>query len=269
MPRSFGRYRFSGTEFIAVESEEILVKNSTLSFEDYIRCRELDLTIELLHNGKVYEELQSYCDIHGLSWFDFILRFYEKRRDYGVEICAMYDDFTNGFTSRLWSSREELECIVESNIEKMLHNERGTNEMSIGKATGYFLLFEILNNVLFSEMKHWLNELNMLDAEAEVYLDEMCQFSVLRKIDLMNTNSEFIQYFSFDLEVLTESHFSLEPSKVKLTEPKKYKINHKTSQKDQITLFSKEFGRTIDGMGKMLMRYPHIHRLFRHPDLFD
>lgn len=39
MPRSFGRYAIGDTEFVAVESEEILVSNSTLPFEDYVACR--------------------------------------------------------------------------------------------------------------------------------------------------------------------------------------------------------------------------------------
>ena len=71
MPRSFGRYALAGRSFVAVESEEILIENDTLSFADYVVCREMDLTIEILHNGKVYAEVQGLCRSLGLSWFDF------------------------------------------------------------------------------------------------------------------------------------------------------------------------------------------------------
>jgi radical SAM superfamily enzyme YgiQ (UPF0313 family) len=265
MPRSFGRYRLAGQDFVAVESEEILIENSTLSFENYVRCRELDLTVELLHNGKVYEELQSYCETLEISWFDFILRFYENRRGYGACITAMYDDFKEGLTSRLWSTREELASATTNNIDEMLRNERGTNEMSMGKATGFFILFEQINDVLFDEMKSWLAELSLLDSEAEAYLEEVHRFSRLRKMDLMNCDLQFVESFTFDVEALAASQFTLTPAQAKLAQPKPFKIAHLPDQSKQITAYAKEFGRQHDGMGKMLMRYPHIHRLFRRP----
>lgn len=267
MPRSFGRYCLAGHDFVAVESEEILVENLSLSFEDYVRCRELDLTVELLHNGKVYEELQSYCEIMGLSWFDFILRFYDNRRGYGADICAMYDDFRDGLTSRLWESREDLESAAASNIDEMLSNERGTNEMSMGKAAGFFILFEQMNGVLFEEMKDWLAELGLLDSEAEIYLEEVRRFSRLRKMDLLNISSECVESFIFDVEALAASHFTLTPAQVKLSQPQRFKINHLPDQSKQISAYIKEFGSLHDGLGKMLMRYPHVHRLFRRPQL--
>ncbi len=265
MPRSFGRYHLAGHDFIAVESEEILVENSTLPFDDYVLCRELDLTVELLHNGKIYEELQSYCETLGLSWFDFILRFYQNRRSYGADICEMYDDFREGLTDRLWQTREELASATTSNIDEMLKNERGTNEMSMGKATGFFILFEQINNILFAEMKSWLAELHLLDNESETYLDEACRFSRLRKMDLMNCDAEYVESFTFDFQALAASHFTMTPAQAKLTEPKHFKIAHLPEQNKQITGYVKEFGRLHDGMGKMLMRYPHVHRIFRRP----
>jgi radical SAM superfamily enzyme YgiQ (UPF0313 family) len=54
MPRSFGNYELFGATFSAVEFEEICVGNHTMSFEEYLDCRELDLTIEILNNGKLF-----------------------------------------------------------------------------------------------------------------------------------------------------------------------------------------------------------------------
>ena len=267
MPRSFGKYSLAGHEFIAVESEEILVENSTLSFEDYISCRELDLTVELVHNGKIYEELQSFCEASGLSWFQFILRFYENRRKYGPEITSMYDDFKAGLTDRLWDTREQLAGAAKNGIDEMLANERGTNEMSMGKATGFFLLFEKINDILFTEMKKLLVELGTLDTEVECYLDEIRRFSRLRKVDLMDCDVEHVESFTFDIEALAESHFTLSPAQAKLPQPRQFRISHRPEQNKQIKAYVKEFGRHHDGMGKMLMRYPHIHRIFRRPQI--
>ena len=264
MPRSFGRYSLSGNNFVAVESEEILYEHNTLPFEDYVKARELDFTVELLHNGRVYEELQSFCSIAKLSWFDFILRFYENRRNYGDDICKMYDDFRAGLTEGLWDTREQLETSASNNIAHLIEDEKGTNEMSMGKATGFMVLFDQINSILFSEMKSWLKELNILDPETEKYLDETCRFSHLRKINLMGNEDIFIESFNFDFKALEESGFKLIAKEIKLKSPTKFKITHSSQQHKKIAGYIKEFGKIHDGLGKMLMRYPHVHRIFRH-----
>ena len=264
MPRSFGRYSLSGNNFVAVESEEILYEHNTLPFEDYVKARELDFTVELLHNGRVYEELQSFCSIAKLSWFDFILRFYENRRNYGDDICKMYDDFRAGLTEGLWDTRKQLETSASNNIAHLIEDEKGTNEMSMGKATGFMVLFDQINSILFSEMKSWLKELNILDPETEKYLDETCRFSHLRKINVMGNEDIFIESFNFDFKALEESGFKLIAKEIKLKSPIKFKITHSSQQHKKIAGYIKEFGKIHDGLGKMLMRYPHVHRIFRH-----
>lgn len=263
MPRSFGRYRLAGREFVAVESEEILVENSTLSFDDYVKCREMDLTVEILHNGKVYSELQGLCKSFGLPWFDFILRFFEKRRSYSPELRQMYDDFKASHSARLWNSRQELEESVARNIDVLLHDDRGTNEMSTGKATAFFRLFEQINTILFQELADWLNELNRLDDATRDYLNECRRYSFVRKADLIRYEEVFVETFSFDMNKLEETRFEAPPAAMRLDKPRLYTVTHQPQQRRQLSEYVKEFGSSHDGLGKMLMRYPHLHRVFR------
>lgn len=263
MPRSFGRYRLAGREFVAVESEEILVENSTLPFADYVTCREMDLTVEILHNGKVYSELQGLCKSFGLSWFDFIRRFFDKRRTYSAELRKMYDDFRDSHSVRLWNSRQELEHSVARNIDVMLSDDRGTNEMSTGKATAFFRLFDQINSILFDELAAWLAELNRLDEETVQYLNQCRRFSYLRKTDLIHSETEFVETFTIDLELLEETQFEAPPQAARLVSPRQYSVTHLPTQREKLTAYVKEFGTTHDGLGKMLMRYPHLHRMFR------
>jgi radical SAM superfamily enzyme YgiQ (UPF0313 family) len=263
MPRSFGRYRLAGRDFVAVESEEILIENSTLPFDDYVTCREMDLTVEILHNGKVYSELQGLCKSYGLSWFDFILRFFEKRRTYTPELRAMYDEFKASHSVRLWSTRQELEECVARNIDVMLNDDRGTNEMSTAKATAFFQLFEQINTILFDELASLLDEQNRLDDATRDFLAEYCRFSHLRKTDLVHYEAEFVETFSFDLAKLEATHFQASPEEARLAHPTRYTLTHLPPQRKQLSAYMKEFGSSRDGLGKMLMRYPHLHRVFR------
>lgn len=264
MPRSFGRYRVADREFIAVESEEIMVEQSSLSFDDYVTCREMDLTIEIIHNGKVCKELQGICKSYGLSWFDFIMRFFEKRRAYTDELRQLYDDFKTSHLDRLWSTRQELEDNVARNMDQLLRDDRGTNEMSTGKATAFFGLFEQINDILYDELISWLKEQNRFDDLAKSYIEECRRFSHLRKANLTNCEVEYAETFSFDLQALDSSDFQSFPQDVKLAKPRRYVVTHLPTQRDKISAYMKEFGSSRNGLGKMLMRYPHLHRIFRH-----
>jgi hypothetical protein len=263
MPRSFGRYALAGQSFVCVESEEIMVEHQSLPFEDYLECREMDLSVEILHNGKVYEELQALCRMEDLSWFDFIMRFHANRRNYGPEIAHLYDEFRTGNSSRLWEHRHDLERAVVENIDSLLQNERGTNEMSVAKATAFFEHFGRINAALFNEMRDWLRELNRLDDTLAIYLDEMERFSFMRKTNLLH--HEEVRHFNvFDLSKIESHKFNIRASDAMLREPQSYIIAHSPKQREQIDSFAVEFGHSPDGLGKMLMRYPHVHRIFRH-----
>ncbi len=267
MPRSFGRYAIGDDEFVAVESEEILVSNATLPFDDYVTCRELDLTVEILHNGRIYAEIVGVCDTYGITWFDLIVRFFERRREFTPEISEMYDAFMRGTTERLWPTENALADYVKANMEEMLVDERGTNELSSGKATAFFSLFEQINSVLFTLLRDQLREDDRLDDVVERYLDEIERYSLLRKRNLLKSEEDTIEQFSIDLERVDSAGFKVKPEEVCLRENRNFLVTHSTQQREYISQYVREFGNNFDGLGKMLMRYPHVHRLFRHAEL--
>tara|TARA_B100000315_G_C14593809_1_gene597491 strand:+ start:379 stop:2409 length:2031 start_codon:yes stop_codon:yes gene_type:complete len=265
MPRSFGRYTVADETFSSVESEEILVSNSTLSFDEYITCREMDLTIEILHNGKVFLEVQGLCKALGLSWFDFIQRFFVNRYNFTDGITKMYNDFKADTSGRLWDNVESLKSHCKNNIDEMLKNERGTNEMSTGKATSFFQLFEDMNKIVFSLMGDWLKELGQLDNLMQSYLDDLQRFSFLRKQHILSTKHDCSEVFSFDLKKVENNSFKILPEQAAISSKKIFWLSHNLQQGKLIANYTGEFGGTLDGLGKMLMRYPHIHHLFRIP----
>jgi len=266
MPRSFGKYRLAGETFIAVESEEILIQNSTMTFDDYVACRELDLTVEIIHNGKVYSEIQGLCQALSISWFDFIMRFYDRRRTYSAEITKLYDDFSSGMSARLWSQRTELEDAVEKNFETMRADDRGTNEMSTGKATAFFDHFNEINQILFSELRDWLDESGRLDDTISVYLEELSRYSFMRKADLLSPDIEHKGAFWFDMKALEDANFAVMPPSIRLKRQQDFIVRHNPQQSLQLAELLKEFGDSRDGRGKMLMRHPFVNRVFRRAE---
>jgi radical SAM superfamily enzyme YgiQ (UPF0313 family) len=266
MPRSFGQYYLAGESFIAVESEEILIQNSTMTFDDYVACRELDLTVEIIHNGKVYLEIQGLCQALGISWFDFIIRFYDRRRTYSAEITKLYDDFSNGMSARLWSQRTDLEDAVEKNFQSMQADDRGTNEMSTGKATAFFDHFNEINQILFSNLRDWLDEIGQLDATLSAYIEELSRYSFMRKADLLTLDIEHKSAFWFDMKALEDANFAALPLAIRLKRQQDFIVRHNSQQSLQLAELLKEFGDSRDGRGKMLMRHPFVHRVFRRAE---
>lgn len=263
MPRSFGRYSIMGREFAAVESEEILISNSTLPFDDYVACREMDLTVEILHNGRVYTEIQGICTAYELSWFDLIMQFYDRRRTFSDEITAMYESFNSGLTDGLWPSEPELAKFVGERIDEMLVDDRGTNEMSAGKATAFFQLFDQINGVLFSLVREQLEKQGELSESGASRLDELERFSHLRKAQLLDADREIVEAFGIDLPRLQQEDYEVRLDEASLPAAQRFTIVHNERQRELIEQYAAEFGHSFDGLGKMLMRYPHLHRLFR------
>jgi len=263
LPRSFGTYKVFGRQFVAVESEEIMISNDTMTFDDYLLCREMDLAVEILHNGNIYAELQGLSRTLGVSWFDFIMRVYDNRQDHDPVFFYLFKNFKRGMISRLWKTRKELENEVARNVDAVLGDERGTNEISTAKATAFFQHFEIINAIVFQEMTNCLNEAGLLNEDMTEYLKELERISFLRKSRLTEYEAEFVEEFSFNMPQLVEAGFCGPPKAYRLAKPQRYKVNHQPRQRAKLEEYTNEFGNTIDGLGKMLMRHPHMHRVFR------
>ena len=264
MPRSFGRYSIGDSHFVAIESEEILIASDSLPHDDYVQARELDLTVEILHNGRVHSEVIGICKFYGLSWFDdIIMPFYERRRAFSKSITEMYDAFVSGTSDRLWATEKDLIESVHRNIDEMLVDERGTNEMSTGKSTAFFQIFEEINEALFFLLSEKLLNADKDNLRMGQYLSEIKNYSLLRKQNLLAPNEKTFGVFSFDLTLLEKSEYNVDEREARLSKPQNFYLHHTAKQKSLINQYSKEFGTSVDGLGKMLMRYPYIHRLFR------
>ena len=152
MPRSLGMYKLAGEEFVAVETEEICVETNTLTFEDYVQCRELDLTVEVLHNGRTFRELQGLCEWVNQPWFDFIIRVHEKRRSHNEALTQLYDSFVEGTVIRLGDTREQVKEYVAENLHELLNDEKSTNEMASAKSTAFFRLQDVVHDLMFDSL---------------------------------------------------------------------------------------------------------------------
>jgi radical SAM superfamily enzyme YgiQ (UPF0313 family) len=261
-PRSFGRYDVLGDTICAIESEEIVVETNTLSYQEYFECRELDLTVEILHNTGMFVELVGLCQWLNYPWFDFMFDFYKQRRSLGQRLASLYDSFTESSQKRLWDSKEALERDVEENIDRFLGDPSGTNEMAVSKAIAFFDLQDELHDILFSIMETVIKTTGRWDECFARYLDELKRFSKLRKHDCVTTSIDHSASFSFDFNAIKRAGFKVDPSEYQLAEPTTLRFFHSEEQKAMINGYLNQYGRTLDGLGRILMR-ASVKSLFR------
>lgn len=262
-PRSFGRYSLWGNTFLGVESEEVCVGNNTLSFEDYLDCRELDLTIEILNNGRLFNELHGLCEQFKFSWFDVISAFHECRRKASDGLKKLYDSFRRESMEGYWNTPEELENSIKQNIAAYLDSGEGTNEMAKGKARAVFYLMEDLHNLLFQAMGEELQKRGFLNAPMRLYLNELKTYSWLRKKALLDTSASFDADLHFDFQSISEKNFVVDPEHYMLGDPVKFIFCHNEDQANLIQTFLKQYGPSLDGLGRILMRAHSYQRLIR------
>ncbi|MCB1192972.1 MAG: radical SAM protein, partial [Leptospiraceae bacterium] len=263
-PRSFGKYKVLGKEYVVVEHEEIVIENSTLSHKDYLQCRELDLTVEIIHNAAMFIELIGLCKWLNASWFDFVLRFHEKRKQSSESLKKLYDEFVNDNVKGLFDTKEQLIEYVKSHIDEYLLDTEGTNEIAKAKAKGFFFLMDDLHNVLFSEMKELIKENGISNPILKLYLDELCRFSIIRKRDFIKTDLILKEIFHFNFFEIQKSNFSVNPQDYYHNEPVEYTFYHNNEQKSSIIGYAGQYGsNSVDSLGRILMR-ASAKRLFRN-----
>jgi tRNA A37 methylthiotransferase MiaB len=263
MPRSFGKYEFLNEQFAAVEFEEICVGNNTMNFEEYLDCREMDLTIEILNNGRLFHEISGLCKKLDISWFNILLSFHNRRRTASKNIVKLYEDFRIESTTGIWGTTDELEDSVKSQINEYLIKDEGTNEMAKGKATAVFKILDDVHDLLFEVTREELKRNGLLNETMSLYLEDIKVFSKASKTSMMNTAASYEISLNFDFKTIAKKDFIVEPEKYKLDHPEDYIFQHNETQKISIDSYLKQYGNSLDGLGRVLMRaqYSHLIRV--------
>ncbi len=261
MPRSFGKYDLYGVPFCSAEAEEIVVGNNTLSREDYLDSRELDLSVEIVHNGEVFSELAGLCAVLGVPFFSVLERFHHRRREFTPALKKVYDTFRVD-SMRLWPTREALESEIRSDIDRFLGISEGTNEMAKGKAVAFFSCLPDLHDAIYGEAKAALADRDLLVPAIDRYLDELKAYSLVRKVNLVSADDPEEMALHFDFKAIAEQRYRVEPNLFYSETPRRFRFYHSDKQHQMIDGYIKQYGLTVDGLGRILMRAP-IRFLFR------
>ena len=262
MPRSYGRYTILGKSVNTIEYEEIITETGTLSFEDYLDCRELHLTVEMIHNEDVFQELRALCSYAGVDWFDVLLGFYSRSRQDNPVIKKIYDTFRDDNLTGLWNSREGLMEHVNENMDEYLVDTSGTNEISKSKALAWFTAQKEIHEAMYEEVATQLESKGGWAGRLKPYLNQLKTLSLLRKRRVLDTSDCIESQFDFDFPALIATNFNGDPMEHLLDNPIECVIRHDDEQASLIDGFVHAYGTSVDGLGRILMLAP-VPRMYR------
>ncbi|WP_111976505.1 B12-binding domain-containing radical SAM protein [Algibacillus agarilyticus] len=261
-PRCFGHYFCYGERFCSVEFEEICVATNTLSKQDYLSCRQLDLSVEVLHNTGLFFELRNLLISHKIEWFDFIERAHAQILNSRSYMSNIYSDYVHDCFSNTFQTKDHLMDYFTHNHELIIGNSAGTNEMAKGKARAVFEGLEELHDIAYQVVCDLLIEQSSLTNQIALYLNQLKKISLLRKCNLTNRELVVTDAFNFNFIEMEKLKYECDPLEYYSEDTIEITLGYSNEERDYVESYFNQYGEKIEGLGRILMRI-NTEKLFK------
>jgi len=257
IPGCIGIYDLLDKKHPIAEIEEIIVGSNTLSEDDYLDCRIMNLIVETFHNNAIFEEAFALVRTLGVSLFDCLIYIKDHPEKYSDRIHQIIKEYINETTGDLFDTFEEANQYILNPeiINRYIGGELGTNELLLHRAL-LFSEFEEICNLLFDGIKETLRCNHKLTSAVSTYLEELLRFTILRKKNpFENTESVFRTKFSYDFEAIRDENYMINPNDFSPKGlPVEFNFFHDEEQRRHITNQVKIYSKTAIGMGRLIQR---------------
>ena len=265
LPGNVGNYNILNEEHPVAEIEEIVVGSNTLSMNDYVECRIMNLIIKTFYNNNIFNEIHSMQRAMGISPFDCLVYIKDHEEMYTEKVKKIIESFVTETTEDLFDTREKAnEYVLSPNvINKYINGELGTNELFLHSSL-LFNEFKDISDLIFESVKRVIKQKGLLTPLIENYLTDLKRFTLMRKnIPLNNTESVLLGEFEYDFESIHKSEYFLNPNSIsKLKTPIQLKFFHTNKQQEHITNQQKLYSNHALGLGRMLQQ-TNLNLVFR------
>ena len=264
LPRCFGTYRFRDEKFPSAEIEEIVIGTKTMPHISYQDCRDLHLSVEIFNNDSIFFDLIQFLKFNDIARADFIIAAHQRIVDKGGPLAKLYAGFRVEEEKNLWQDIGEVEVFVKGDgvIDRYIDGEFGTNELYKYRALAVFENIDALHETAFGVARDLLTAEGAMTDEATAYLNELSEFSLLRKSAPLDTNRNEKRTFHFDFAKLLEDRFRTHPAEVERPDGMEMEIVHTDQQKKLIDSYVQQYTTSLIGLGRILLR-ANMNRLYR------
>ena len=267
IPGCIGIYNILGEKQPVAEIEEIILGSNTLSTNDYLECRVMNLIVETFYNNAMFEEIYPMLRALEVSPMDCLIYIKDHQELYSKKIKEILASFIAETTEDLFNTRDEANKFVlnEEVINKYIGGELGTNELLYHRVL-MFNEFDDICNLMFKAVEGTLKQKKLLTSAIENYLLDLKRFIFMRKKDfLTKTESVTKATFEHDFEAIKKAEYYVDPNStaVALENPTEFDFFHNHKQKELISNQVKLYSAHAIGMGKMLQR-TNMKLMFRN-----
>ncbi len=273
LPGNVGNYNILNKEHPIAEVEEIVIGSNTLSVDDYIECRIMNLIIKTFYNNNIFNEIHAMQRAMGISPFDCLLYIKEHEEMYTEKIKKIIKSFIHEAKEDLFDSREQANeyVLLPNVINKYINGELGTNELFLYSAL-LFNEFKDITDLIFESVKRVIKQKNLFTSLIDSYLAGLKKFTLMRKNISLNNKSALqnnlssilLGEFEYDFESIHKSDYFLNPNSIsKLKTPIQLKFFHTNKQQEHISNQQKLYSNHALGLGRMLQQ-TNLNLIFRN-----
>jgi len=267
-PKCFGSYKLYNESLQCAEVDEICVANDTMSYEDYLKCRFLDITVEIFYNNGVFREYINLLNQYDIKASTLIEKINREVPQSSLQ--NLYAEFLKENKECLWKDKSELTKFIKSHevINHFIEKNLRANEQLTYRAIAFFNKMEELHNIVLKTTRELLNEKSVLNKEKENYLSQLTRFSLLRKNNLLSLDKIVTEKFNYDFTKISKSNFNGSP--FSFFKPKALNINfsHTSEQQNVFTRYLEQWGSSMPDLGRILSR-SSVNHFYRNIEIRD
>ena len=269
VPRCYGSYKIFNKETNVAEIEEICTSNNTLSFDDYLECRKMNLIINIFYNDSVFEEIIMLLRILNISIWDWLKKIYQNSTLTKFnKFNNLLTDFLNDSEKELWSSYSELREFTEKkeNIDKFISGKLGSNLIFKYKSRSLTIDLENIGFIAEKSTRDILRDKEIEKSEIDEFIKELINFKKCQIDNIFNLDQKKVSKFKFNIPKFIEENKTtdkkLNINNYKFEENTNFEFILTKDQIDQIKSYNSLFGTKMDGISRTLSRV-YIKKLFR------
>lgn len=264
LPRCFGYYRFGGETLVAAEIEEICVEHATLSYQDYLDCRRMNLFVNVFYNDSVFAELMKLVRGLGLSQWDFLLHLYDRKASARFQELA--DRFLEETRSEGWDDPEAFRRFLRDPavIDKYIAGEYGSNLIFKYKALSMTEYFEEVADEAARGAEEFLAARGV-STEWRALAQEIVRYNRHRVAGIFSAqHGPRSDSFAYDVVAFSASQGGGDPARFLRPAPATIEFRHAPEQTAELEGYLTAFGSDTRGLTRILSRV-FLKKFFRNP----
>ena len=242
---AYGIYSIGDRKVPCAETNKVVVGNNTLSFDEFIECRIMDLLVKIFIDHDPFREVIGFVRKLNLSVFDLLITLKDKIIPKYDSLTELISEFVEKTKKPIYKDFKELEIFLSKSeaIKDYATGKLVGNEVLDCKTKAFMECSDDLHKSIKESILYNLKKHNKLTAENENYLNQAIQFSRLRKLDIHNINKIKYGEFTYDFIMAAEIDYQVDPIQMKIKKTK-FKLFHDDKTLDyikkRIGLFSKD-----------------------------